>query len=476
MFRLNPPVPRCSNSGGSPDRRTRVPGARRLVSALSVLAAVALLAACGSSGNSPDHRIFANNPAQQTIPATATAPPTQAAPPTPTPTPPASPAALLAARGAAARFYVAIGGRLLVIDGKGSANQLPLPAHSTLLGFDWSPDGGQVAVAIGQRDAKARDRSTVSLLVLTMDGKTTRTVANLLTIPLAGATPAGGVAAPQVMVDWGLVGNQIAVATSGGALVLIPATGGARTVPLELKGQTIRAMRISPRGDTASLLTVDAAGRGTVVMVSLGGGKPQAPNGLVGFAVDHQHSVTDFTWVSDGQHLLFTQANPGSNPLTGGELYLLDAKTRDVRLVDTGGRAGPAAGIIGFAPSPDGKTVAYLIGTPEGSSWMANSLWVRSLRGAGLYQVPIGNAEEIDGLWWTAAGLVWVTRVAASDGYEMLYFLQPPNGPAHELVRVTVKQGAPGTPGATPVASPVASPIASPASSPISTRVATPSG
>lgn len=474
MFRLNPLVQRCSKRGGQSGRRRRIPVPPRLAEGFCLVTIVALLAACGSSGSSPDNRIFANNPGQQTIQPTASLPPTQPAPPTPTPTPPASPAALLASRGASARFYVEIGGQLLAIAGNGSAKQLPLPAHSTLLGFDWSPDGGQVAVAVGQRDPKAHDRLSVSLLVLDKDGKATRTVANLLTIPLVVGTPATGGPAPRVMVDWGLIGNQVAVATSSGGLVLIPAKGDPRTVPLDLKGQTIRAMRISPRGDTASVLMADASGRGTVVIVSLSQGKPQAPNPLVGYAVDHQHSVTAFAWVSDGQHLLCTQANPGSDPLTGGQLYLLDTRTRDVRLIDTGGRAGPSAGIMVFAPSPDGKSVAYLVGVPEGASWMANSLWVRSLREAGLFQVPIGNAVEIDGLWWTTAGLVWATRVDAASGYEMIYFLQPPKGPAHELVRVTVKTSAPATPGATPVASPEASPVASPAGSPVPTPSAKP--
>lgn len=468
MFRLNLPLQRRSRRAGS-SRQDHNRGFRHVARALTLLAALALLTACGSSGNSPDNRIFANNPAQQTMPATVAPPPTRVAPPTPTSTSPASPAALLAVRGASSGFYVSVGGQLLAIDGNGTARELALPAHAILLGFAWSPDGEHVAVAVGQRDGTTRDRTDVSLLVLDKHGMTARTVTNILTLSGAMGTPATSATPSRVMVDWGLVDSQIAIATDRGALVLIPAKGEPKTIAVDLKGQTVRAMRISPRGDTAALLTADASGRGTVVVVSLSLSKPQAPNGLVGFAVDRKHSITAFSWLSDGLHLLFTQADQGADPLTGGELYLMNTKTQDVRLIDTGGRAGPSAGIIAFAPSPDGKSVAYLIGVPEASSWVANSLWVRSLRGPGLLPVPIGNAEEIDGLWWTSAGLVWATRVDAGNGYEMIYFVQPPNGPPHEVLRIAVKPGAPATPGATPVGSPVASPMATPAATPKAT-------
>lgn len=429
-----------------------------------------VLAACGSQGSTTDDRSFANNPAKQTPPATATPPPTLATTPTLTPTPPASPAALLRPRGAPSRFYVSVSGRLLVITGQGKARPLALPAGVTLLGFDWSPDGGQVAVAAGVKDEKS-GRTTVSLLVLDQDGQTTRTVRNLLTLPMAKSTPtAASGESPVVLVDWGLVDNQIAVATNGGTLMVVPAKGEPRSIPLDSKGQVIRAMRISPRGDAAAILIADAAGRGSVATVSLTDGKPQLPKPLVGFAVDNQHSITGFAWLSDSEHLLYTQTEAGGDPLTGGELYLMNIKTKDRRLIDTGGRAGPSAGIVSFAPAPDGKSVAYVIGIAEGTTWIATSLWVRSLRSSAQIPVSIGNAQSVDGLWWTPNGLVWAVRSGEAHGsYQMVFFQQPADGAPHELVRVTVKRGTPATPAATPLASPVASPIATPSASPVAT-------
>lgn len=443
---------------------------RWLGDALCLTVALALLAACGSSGNTPDNRIFANDAGKQTIPATETPPPTQVMPPTPTATPPPSPALLLTARGAPSRFYVAVGGHLVEIGAGGTARQLPLPAQAELLGLDWSPNGEQVAIATGQRDRKTGN-TAVSLLVIAQDGKTVRSVANLFSLPAARGTPAVASQAPRVLVDWGLIGNQVAVATANGGLALVPPSGKVRSLTIDLKGQAIRAMRISPRGDSVGLLTVDAAGRGTVSLASLTDTQSPAPRALVGYGVDRQHSITAFAWLSDGQHVLYTQADPGADPRTGGELYSMTVKTREQRLIDTGGRAGPAAGIVAFAPSPDGKTIAYVIGVREVSGWVANSLWVRSLRGGATMPVPIGNADQIDGLWWTTAGLVWATSSGTdvSGAYSLFYFVQPPHGAAHELVRITVKHGAPATPGATPIASPVASPAATPGASPVAT-------
>lgn len=430
---------------------------------------LAIFTACGSSGNTPNDRSFANDPAKQTAQAPTTLPPTSVTTPTPSPTQAVSPAALLTPRGASSRFYVGIGGQLLELTGQGTARRVSLPNGTELLAFDWSPNGEQVAVAIKERDKKT-GKDVVSLLVIDKTSKTTRTISRLLPLPAIKATPATSVGdAPRVLVDWGLVDNQIAVATSEGALVLVPANGEPKPIAIELNGARIRSMRISPRGDAIALLTADAAGKGTISLVSLADAKSQTLKPLAGYTVDKQHSITAFGWVSDGQHLLFTRADAGSDPSAGGELYMMNVRTKDLRLIDTGGRAGPSAGIIAFAPSPDGKSIAYLIGVQESSTWVANSLWVRSLRGAGMVPVPIGTAETIEGLWWTADGLVWADRIetgGSTGSYQLIYFLQPPNGPAHELVRVAVNHGAPATPAATPVASPVSSPIATPLATP----------
>lgn len=448
----------------------------RLGNLACLILALAVLSACGSTGSTPDDRSFANDPTHQTAQATSTLPPTRITSSPPTPTPPAPPAALLVSRGAPSRFYVAIGGQLLEVSGQGTAQHIALPKNAELYGFDWSPNGERVAVAVGERDSKT-GKIAVSLLVFDHDGKTTRTVPSLLTLPASGGTPAADSGAPRALVDWGLVENQIAVVTTAGALVLVPASGEPKSVAIDLKGQVVRSMRLSPRGDAIALLTTDAAGRGTVSLVSLADGKTQTPKPLVGYATDTRRSITAFAWLSDSQHLVYTQAHAGGDPRSGGELYVMNVSTKDRRLIDTGGRAGPAAGIISFAPSPDGKSVAYVIGVQESSTWVANSLWVRSLRGSGSLPVPIGNAERIDGLWWTPDGLVWAVRVdteGAAGSYQVIYVLQPPDGPAHELLRVAVKHGAPATPTATPVASPGASPIASPRVTPKASPIATP--
>lgn len=460
MFRVNAFTDRHS------ERRSyeTAPGrqSRRYLTFLCFLVVLALLAGCGSSGETQDDRSFANDPAKQNNVPTATQAATATETPAPTPTQAASPAALLRPRGAASRFYVAVGGQLLAVTAQGKVNRITLPKESALLGFDWSPNGEQVAVTVGRPDNK-RGESVVSLLVLDKDGKTVRSVPDLLTLPVARATPAAGeISGTRVMVDWGLVANQLAVATDNGSMVVIPATGKPRPVAIDLKGQTLRSMRISPRGDSAALLTVDKGQRGTIGLVSLTGDRPQTPRPLAGYGADTRYSATAFAWVPDGRRLLYTQASAGNDPGSGGELYLLDTTTKERRLVDTGGRAGPAAGITAFIPSPDGKSVAYVIGVDQGTSWVANSLWVRSLRDSAQVSVSIGTAEDIDGLWWTPDGLVWADRILDSNtpgSYQLVFSQQPPEGNGRELARITVKRGA----AATPVASPVASPVATPA-------------
>lgn len=439
-----------------------------LLASLCVL--LVLLAACGSNGDTPDDRSFANNPAKQNELPTATLAATATQTPTPTPTPAPSPAALLHPRGAPSRFYVAVGGRLLTLNDQGQAKQVNLPTGATLLGFDWSPNGDQVAVAVG-RPAKKRGETAVSLQVLDQDGKTQRTISDVVTLPARSATSAAGAsAASRVLVDWGLVGNQLAVATEEGMLVVVPESGKPTRIAVELHGQTVRSMRISPRGDTVALLVMDGKQRGTVEIVSLNGTAPQPPKPLAGYGVDTRRSATAFAWVPDGQRLLFTQADAAGDPTTGGELYVMDTRTKERRLLDTGGRAGPAAGVTAFVPSPDGKTVAYVIGIDEGQGWVANSLWVRSLRDSTQVGVPIGTAENIEGPWWTSSGLVWSEReVDTADGsYQFVFYQQPPEGNVRELARVTVKRGA-----ATPVATPHASPVASRPASPIATPATT---
>jgi hypothetical protein len=471
MFRVNTLSARRSRR--HPDPLTTPRRAHRLVAFACLSLVLILLASCGSSGSTPDDRSFANDPAKQHNQPTATLTVTSTDVPTPTPTPAPSPAALLRPRGAAPRFYVAVGGQLLTITDQGTARRIDLPQQSTLLGFDWSPNGEQVAVAIG-RPGKKKDETAVSLVVLDEEGKTVRTVPDVLILPAARATPTPGTnAGARVMVDWGLVGNQLAVATDAGALVVIPASGKPKPVATDLKGQTIRVMRISPQGDAAALLLVDGSQRGTVASVSLVDAKPQAPKPLAGYGVDTRYSATAFAWVPDGRRMLYTQAAAGDDPSTGGELYLLDTKTKERRLIDTGGRAGPSAGITAFIPSPDAKTVAYVIGVNQGATWIANSLWVRSLRDSTQLGVPIGSAESVDGLWWTAGGLVWATRITepgAAGSYQLVFFQQPPEGNVHELLRVTVKRGVAGTSPASPVAFPVGTPAGGPAATPASTK------
>jgi hypothetical protein len=90
----------------------------------------------------------------------------------------------------------------------------------------------------------------------------------------------------------------------------------------------------------------------------------------------------------------------------GGQLFVIDLVSGVRRVIASAGRVSPAAQIVSFAVSPDGKSVAYAIAAPEGRRWQFDSLWVKRLTGSAIEQVPVDVADELGQIRWVKGGLM----------------------------------------------------------------------
>jgi hypothetical protein len=103
----------------------------------------------------------------------------------------------------------------------------------------------------------------------------------------------------------------------------------------------------------------------------------------------------------------------------GGQLFEIDLVSGERRVIASAGRVGPAAQVVSFSVSPDGKSVAYAIATPEGRRWQFDSLWVKRLTGSAIERVPVDVAEGLGEIRWVKGGLM-VERINA-DTTEWLF-------------------------------------------------------
>jgi hypothetical protein len=142
-----------------------------------------------------------------------------------------------------------------------------------------------------------------------------------------------------------------------------------------------------------------------------------------------------------------------------GDLFSVRLAGLERELVATGGEAGPAGSILDFQASPDGKSVAYVVGIPEGDGVAVHSVWVVSLRAPIEYQVPVDLSSNITRLRWTQDGLIWgVEPPDQTDGASLVLYRVGQSGEPETLFTIRT-----GLAGATPI---VGTPAASPAVSP----------
>ena len=435
-----------------------------------------LLAGCASDSTTDDRR-FANDPvtAQPTEPATVE--PTVNALQTET-APKVQPALedLLTASGAPETAFVMSGGKVLAVTPDLGRGAVALNTPYAPVALDQSPDGSGVAI-LSWSDAGFRvdlmDASNAILRSWTNVADLGSPAAQPLASPAVASPAANATAAYPGAISFAPDGKSLLVTTGSLQVVAIDLDGGIERFDLPNDIAGIESAQWSPKGDVVAVLARDVEGLGQLWTfaphVDGSGLRLLVP----GEGDDNAGSVQAFDWLPDGDGVLLLMADKGDSTQPGGQLYSLSLDGDHRELVGSAGRIGPAARIVDFAISPDGRSIAYAIVIPNARSWEFDSLWVRSLADATTYEIPIGDVRAISSFTWVQGGVVLVRE--SGSGADVLFV--PASG---GQVTFSLDGGA-GTPSSTPdQASPVTgdSPIvATPEATPVSgTPVASPSG
>jgi dipeptidyl aminopeptidase/acylaminoacyl peptidase len=450
----------------NPSRQTSSPVVRRKRHREHIaffLATLLLLAGCADDATD---RRFANEPLptveEAENPENA---PTAAASPVPAQPGPSvvSPEALLNARGAPRSFFVSADGRLLVFSADGTAPQeLLRPNAGSIAALSSSPNGDRVAVLV----ADGADRQVI---VLDADGEELHRFEDLDELLPAGATPGAEAPIGRDLVDWSPQGDRLLVGFASGGIAAIPLDGEPALVVSPDLANAPTDAEWSPAGDAIAYVNrpPGASGDG-LYLVDLGESGAQ-PIELVAAPTSGGASVVAMAWHPNGRSILYTRTGPTGNASLGGDLFQYTLG-QGPRLLASSGVAGPVTGIISFAPSPDGRAVAYVIATPAQGAPGFHSLWVQQIGTDSRMRLATPDGMAVTDLWWTDAGLVMQVEPGrqidlAADTAEFALFLASGSGVAPAFNAI---------PAATPESSPVASPVASPEATPVSDDQASP--
>lgn len=428
----------------------------RFIRILSIIPVVAMLSACADDSTSDDRR-FANQPSTEAAVVDAPAEQAPAATPPP-PAPQASPESLLEVEDAPEVIYSLLDGVIAAVDTTGSepANWITAPAAQRFVAIAPSPVDERVAALA----MPAGDAPQTGAIVSVYDEEGS-VLDQWSEFPSAGdraATPQPGgsiVFEPTASISWSLPGDRLLVAPGGSELVTIDIDGEASALPIPAPVQQADYAAWAPHDDQIAILTRNAEGSGVIWVFSpyVDGvsmrqvAPPNADAADLG-------SVTRFAWLPDGSGLAYILAEGTGTDARGGELYTINLRLGIRLLVAAPGRGGPAAEIVQFALSPDGQAVAYVISIPDGDRWLFHSLWVRSVQSQGRYDVPVGNTEHVQRVWWAGPGIVWQQRTGDTV---TIVAHAPGSVPASVF---TLEPGADATPAVTPAAAtPRATPV-----------------
>ena len=432
----------------------------------AVAALTMLLVACAD--DDPDRR-FANQ--QRPTAGAATVPPLPAVagPPTAAVAPlVASPATLLVARGAPKGVFFVATDRLW---GVGAAALAPAPifdpAPDQIRAVAASPSGDRVALLVARPRG---DAETTSLLILAADGTVQRRADG---VEAAFALPSDARLRAQSL-HWSPQGDRLVAAFAGGGLLALPVADGAGTV---LAGVDLapapRAAVWSPAGDRvafANPATADAAADLFVVPVPPPAASPvaaPAPARLVP-AVDRGRSISGVAWLPDGSAVLFAERTAPGAAAAGGNLFAVGADGRDLRVVASAGRVAPVAEVVHFAPSPDGRALAYTVSVPGPDGPTFHSLWLRPLAGGQAVPLATPPDQAVTDVWWSAAGLLFRTVPATAGetgdtGGDFALYRAVAGGPPEPLFASAAATPVASPPAGTPAGTPAAStPAAAP--------------
>jgi hypothetical protein len=378
---------------------------RRIASLLCLLIVAGLLVACAEDSGTEDDRQFANDPvvtqeAQTAAPAP-THPVAQVAS-----TPLASPESMLHARGAPETIYATIDGDLVAVDTllPGTSTTIATLDDINALDFSPSPSGDRVAV-LHVSDGYPE------VVVYAADGSEVTRWGDLGIAVADGATPEVQSPANAGSINWSTGGNRILVSLGGSSMVSILVGGGASEIAVPDKIGSIVDAAWSPRGDSIAVLARGEDDHGIIwtFYPAIDGDStkqvvpPNADAAGLG-------SVVSFAWLPNGSGIAYLIAEEARTD-PGGRVYIVDLLSDARTLIAAPGRGGPAAVIVDFAISPDGKSIAYTISVPADGQWTFDSMWVRSLKTANVDSVPVFDIDRAVDLWWADAGIVWQQQV-----------------------------------------------------------------
>jgi hypothetical protein len=193
--------------------------------------------------------------------------------------------------------------------------------------------------------------------------------------------------------------------------------------------------------------------------------KPDTPRVLIPPGPDGGPSVRRLAWYPSGKSILYTRASSTNGLPIGGDLFQISPSGGGPTIVASAGRVAPISSIVDFAPSPDGRAIAYTIVVPGQNGPTFNSLWIQQLGTSNRQRLSTPAGIAVNELWWVSSGLVWrattdSTAVIATGQNESFTLYQTAKG--GEATPIYRFQGRVATPVASPAASPRASPVASP--------------
>ncbi len=438
---------------------------RRPITALVI--GVTLLGAVAGCSEDDSQRQFANDaptalPRSPVSTASGASTDVTATPPRPI----ASPAALLSPRGAPKSIYLIGGDQLWRM---GSTDRTPRQffdvKDQTVRAVASSPNGDRVAVLAVQ---SKKGPAATTLIVLAADGSEIRRLPGLestLNLPTDARPEASSL-------EWSPQGDRLVATFVAGGIVAIPldeSMSPVLLVPASAAPFTSFAAW-SPAGDQVAFLNATAPGGAAdlwVVRTGDGAATPITGSTRVVAASENGATITSLAWRPDGSSIFYAQTSAQGTAATGGDVFSIAPSGADRRVVASAGRAAPVAEVVRFAPSPDGRSIAYTVFVPRGDALAFHSLWLRPLGGSQTIPLAVPNGESVTDLWWSATGLIF--RTVPSDqlkgtsytGGAWSLYLAHPSGPPERLFVMDSASPVASTsaePGSPPPAEPTPSP------------------
>ncbi|HET8523908.1 MAG TPA: hypothetical protein VFL82_11770 [Thermomicrobiales bacterium] len=441
----------------------------RLPLLLTAALVVVLVTACADSDS---QRRFANEPLP-TVDLASLAPTASPVITSPVVTaqvapPLVSPQALLVARGAPKVFYVQAGRELLAFPAKGDRPTVLLAGDAgDITSVGASPSGDRVAVLL-VKDGRH------SVMILDAAGKVlarTEDVDRL--VGKVQSTPVTGEDAGRDLVNWSPQGDRLLVAFATGGIVTVPLQGvpSVTLTPQQAPGPIDAAW--SPAGDAIAYVDRASSSRSAGLYLVSTASQPASPRALIEPDSQNGSSVRRLAWYPSGKSILYTRSSSTNGLAVGGDLFQISPSGGGPTIVASAGRVAPISAIVDFAPSPDGRAIAYTIAVPGPDGPTFNSLWIQQFGTSNRQKLSSSAGAAVNELWWASSGLVWRTMAdptAITPNQPNAPFTLFRAGESGEVTPIYHFEPPAGTPVASPVASPVAaSPVASP-----SPRSATP--